>query len=86
MNTAEFILALSDADPSGEAEVVIAPMLFGLPGDADWLRPEPGMVCHKGDRCTHVSLTIPGGEAIMAGLTSLKAERDAGWTHYIGVH
>lgn len=77
MNTAEFILALSDADPSGEAEVVISPVLFGLPIEVDWLRPEPGMVCHKGDRCTHVSLTIPGGEAVIAGLASLKAERDA---------
>lgn len=77
MNTAEFILALFNADPSGEAEVVVAPMLFGLPGDADWVRPEPGMVCNQGDRCTHVSLTIPDGEAIVAGLISLKAERDA---------
>jgi hypothetical protein len=26
MNTAEFIVALFNADPSGEAEVVVAPM------------------------------------------------------------
>lgn len=84
MNTAEFILALFNADPSGEAEVVVAPMLFGLPGDADWVRPEPGMVCNQGDRCTHVSLTIPGSKAIMAGLASLKAERDALATYLEG--
>lgn len=79
MKTSEFVRLLQDADPTGEAEIVVSPVFFGLSGSHPWLAPTVGTREMVGERLSrlHLSFEPNPGSALERKFEAVDAEREA---------